>query len=91
MDSKTHNIYIGRCSLLIMDRPSFTIDEQYFICRAINLYGDELDVSMGWITPETFDFATRLDYVERCVSQIPNDDLTEEGLVLKQKILEKIK
>ena len=88
MDSKTHNIYIGRCSLLIMDRPTFSIDEQYFICRAINLYGDDLH---PFLTPENFHFDTNHDYIERCVSQIPNDDLTEEGLVLKQTILEKVK
>lgn len=86
-DSMSHNVYIGQCGLLIMDRPRFSIDEQYFICRAINLFGDD---HHPWLTPSNFHFDTNLDYIEKCVSLIPNDDLTKEGLVLKQQILEKI-
>lgn len=85
-DSKSHNLYIGQCRLLTMTRPRFTIDEKYFICRAINMYGSEMH---PWVTPENLD-SFYDTYISKVISDVPDEDLTDEGLEHKENIQKKL-
>jgi hypothetical protein len=92
IDSKSHTLYILEAHRLIMANqkpmPSelLTEEEQYFVCRAINLYGSE---HHPWATPEMLD--TFYDhYIMKVMNDTPEEDLTKEGLITLHQIKEKL-
>jgi hypothetical protein len=92
INSKSHTFYILSPLRLIManqkPKPSelLTEEEQYFVCRAINLYGSE---HHPWATPEMLD-SFYDDYIMKVMRIVVQSDLTEEGRITLHQIKEKL-
>lgn len=92
INSKSHTFYILSPLRLIManqkPKPTelLTEEEQYFVCRAINLYGSE---HHPWCIPEMLD-SFYDDYIMKVMKMVPPNDLTEEGLTNLHQIREKL-
>lgn len=97
MNSRTRNVYISLSLFTHMaDQPNeeetwvtkarFTLDEQYFITRCINMYGEG---QHAFADPSILHYFEK-PYVNDCVLECPDADLTQEGQELKLGILIKM-
>jgi hypothetical protein len=90
--SESHRLYILSPLRLIManqkKKPTDILseEEQYFVCRAINLYGSE---HHPFAIPEMLDSFYE-NYIIKVINDTPEEDLTDEGLIILQQIKEKM-